>query len=62
MAQQGLVVETKDPQDGRRNVITLSERGHALATTIQPQYTDVSQVVEDMLTQSSHNLWKALEE
>ena len=62
MAKHGLVVESKDRRDGRKNVVSLSEQGQHLIAAIEPQYVDVNRVVEDLLAETEHNLWKALKE
>ena len=62
MAHNGLVIEEKDQRDGRKNVVRLSEKGIAITTAITPQYKDVEQVVDNMLAQTHHDLWKAIEE
>jgi len=62
MVKQGLVVEKKDKKDGRRNMVSLSKKGKDIVTSIAPQYTDVSNAIEEALSQTRHDLWKAIEE
>jgi GNAT superfamily N-acetyltransferase/predicted transcriptional regulator len=62
MVKKGIVSENKDKSDGRRNVVSLSGKGLELAEKIQEQYTDVNNAIEDMLDNTQHNLWKAIEE
>ncbi|MEO1435384.1 MAG: helix-turn-helix domain-containing GNAT family N-acetyltransferase [Bacteroidota bacterium] len=62
MRKAGVVTEAKDQNDGRRNLITLSEKGRAAAEQIKFQYTDINATIEDMLAQTKHNLWEALNE
>ncbi len=62
MRQAGLVRETKDPTDGRKNLVSLSTKGQKIAAKIADQYEDVDKAVEDILTQTTHNLWLAMEE
>lgn len=62
MKKKGLVVEKKDPLDARRNVVSLSKKGREINAKIKFQYEDVNQVVEEVLEQTTHNLWKAIEE
>ena len=62
MIKQGLVVETRDAQDKRRNLISLSAQGQTVAQAIISQYTDVEQVVTSLLDQTRHNLWQAMAE
>lgn len=62
MVKKGLLVEKTDKTDGRRNVISLSRKGVALAEKIQDQYKDVNDVIGQTLLQTRHDLWKAIEE
>lgn len=62
MVKQGIVLEKKDKLDGRKTVVTLSKKGKELVNTIAPQYTDVTNAIEDALAQTRHDLWKAIEE
>ncbi len=62
MQKKGLVVEKKDPLDARKNVVSLSKKGKEINAKIKFQYEDVNQVVEEVLEQTTHNLWKAIEE
>lgn len=62
MVKQGIVVEKKDKKDGRRNMVSLSKKGKDIVTCIAPQYTDVTNAIEEALSQTRHDLWKAIEE
>lgn len=62
MVKKNVVVEKKDKQDGRRNVISLSRKGKELAEKIKDQYADVNSAIEDMLNHTRNNLWNAIEE
>lgn len=62
MSRADLVIEQKDQQDGRRNLVSLSDKGREIAGKIGDQYIDVGSAVEDILSQTRHNLWKAIEE
>ena len=62
MREAGLVIETKDPTDGRRNLVSLSAKGKKIAAKIADQYEDVDRAVESLLDQTTHNLWLAMEE
>ena len=62
MVKAGLVTDKSDTADGRRNVVALSKKGHDVTLKIEDQYTDINSAIEDMLNQSTHNLWKALAE
>jgi DNA-binding MarR family transcriptional regulator len=62
MSKEGLLTEKKDKQDGRKNVVSLSKKGKELTEKIQEQYTDVSNAVEAISSNTQHDLWKAIEE
>lgn len=62
MVKQGIVLEKKDKLDGRKNVVSLSKKGKEVVTNIAPQYIDVTNAIEDALSQTRYDLWKAIEE
>jgi DNA-binding MarR family transcriptional regulator/GNAT superfamily N-acetyltransferase len=62
MSRKGYVTEKKDKNDGRRNVISLAKKGKDITAKIGDQYTDVKTVVEEILSQTRNDLWKAIEE
>ena len=62
MSKEGLIIEKKDKQDGRKNIVSLSKKGQALTERMKDQYTDVSSAVEKISGQAQHDLWKAIEE
>ncbi|MGJ3247752.1 MAG: bifunctional helix-turn-helix transcriptional regulator/GNAT family N-acetyltransferase [Elainellaceae cyanobacterium] len=62
MRKKGWVIADKSTEDARINVVRLSERGKQLIPKIETQYLDVTQAVDDLLSNAQHNLWKALEE
>jgi len=62
MAKAGLVSEKPDKNDGRKNIISLTKKGHNVAAKIEDQYADVDQAIEEALEHTTHNLWIALEE
>ncbi len=62
MCKAGITKEKRDKNDGRRNLITLTQKGLDIVDKIQDQYTDVIQAVESALNQTQHNIWKAMEE
>ncbi|MEL6232105.1 MAG: bifunctional helix-turn-helix transcriptional regulator/GNAT family N-acetyltransferase [Cyanobacteria bacterium J06627_3] len=62
MKQKGLVVTDKSEKDARVNVIRLSSLGRQLIPKIDEQYVDVAQAVEELLSETQHNLWKAIED
>jgi DNA-binding MarR family transcriptional regulator/GNAT superfamily N-acetyltransferase len=62
MSKAGLLHERKGKKDARKNVISLSEKGMAMKENILPQYEDVTTAINKMLDQTTHNLWKAIDE
>ncbi|ELR73169.1 transcriptional regulator, MarR family [Fulvivirga imtechensis AK7] len=62
MSKKGVIVESKDKNDGRRNVVYLSEKGVAINKKIRDQYTDVNNAIEELIAQTRHDLWQAIEE
>ncbi|SEJ29172.1 transcriptional regulator, MarR family with acetyltransferase activity [Dyadobacter koreensis] len=62
MSKAGYVTEKRDAADGRRNVVSLSETGNELTTKIEDLYIDVASGVDDISSQASHDLWKAIGE
>lgn len=62
MVKQGIVVEKKDKLDGRKNVVALSKKGKEIVINIAPQYIDVTNAIEEALSQTRYDLWKAIEE
>lgn len=62
MTTKGYIAEKKDKSDGRTTLVTLSPKGKAITEKIAVQYTDVNNAIEEILTQTRHDLWKALEE
>lgn len=62
MVKKGYLQEQKGITDGRRNVITMTEKGKEVNRQVQSQYTDVGAAVEKLLEETDHNLWKAIAE
>ncbi|MGZ3871979.1 MAG: bifunctional helix-turn-helix transcriptional regulator/GNAT family N-acetyltransferase [Mucilaginibacter sp.] len=62
MSKKGIVTESKDKNDGRRNRIGLSGKGRTMAEDIRELYTDVNGAVETVLNATRNDLWKAVEE
>ena len=62
MSKAGLVTEKKDKRDKRKNNISLTQKGIDISHKIQDQYTDVQNTVIDMLTQTKHKIWLAIQE
>lgn len=62
MTTAGLVEENTKTLDKRRNIVTLTEKGTLISKIIETQCKDVEAAVEDLINESNHNLWAALEE
>ena len=62
MRKEGIVVEQKDKKDKRRNLISLTNKGLKISDKIENQYKDVDKAIELALSQTQHNIWKAMEE
>jgi ribosomal protein S18 acetylase RimI-like enzyme len=57
-----LVHERRDGSDGRRNMVSLSEKGMVYTSNIQEQYEDVEAAIEAISSLATQDLWRALEE
>jgi ribosomal protein S18 acetylase RimI-like enzyme len=57
-----LVRERRDGSDGRRNMVSLSEKGMVYTSNIQEQYEDVEAAIEAISSVATQDLWRALEE
>ncbi len=62
MVKANLILETKNKQDGRKNMVSLSPQGMEITEKIGNQYIDVTNAIEDTFAQTTHDLWKAIEE
>lgn len=62
MNSREFILIGKDPEDGRKTLVTLSRKAHQHLPALQQQVADVEQVVEHLLAQTEHNLWQALDE
>ncbi len=62
MSKEGIIIEKKDKNDGRKNIIALNKKGKLLSTKIKDQYTDVNSAIELTLNQTQHNIWLAMDE
>lgn len=62
MNKKGIATTGKSSQDGRVSVVRLSDAGKQLIPKVEKQYLDVTQAVEDLLSQTQYDLWKAIEE
>jgi N-acetylglutamate synthase-like GNAT family acetyltransferase/DNA-binding MarR family transcriptional regulator len=62
MKQKGLVIIGKSAEDARVSAVRLSDQGKQLIPQIETQHLDVTQAVEELLSETHHDLWKAIEE
>jgi len=62
MQRKGIIVCEKSKTDARVNTVRLSELGREMDRRMQIQYIDVREAVEEVLGQTRHDLWKAMEE
>jgi N-acetylglutamate synthase-like GNAT family acetyltransferase/DNA-binding MarR family transcriptional regulator len=62
MSKAGLVIEQKDLIDGRKNNILLTKKGMNLTVKLREQYSDVECAIKNMLKQTKHNIWLAIQE
>lgn len=62
MVAKGLVKETKDKSDGRRNMVMLSAKGKRMSDSFSEQCIDVTAAIEQITQQTQNDLWEAIEE
>ena len=62
MKKKELVITSKSAEDARVNIAKLSGTGRQLVSKIEKQYLDVTQAVEDLLSEAQHDLWSVIEE
>lgn len=62
MIAAGLVDENTQTVDKRRNIVALTQKGTLISKVIETQCKDIETVIEDLIKESNHNLWAALEE
>ncbi|GGB79212.1 bifunctional helix-turn-helix transcriptional regulator/GNAT family N-acetyltransferase [Dyadobacter sediminis] len=62
MIRHGLVQERKVAHDGRRTMVSLTEKGSHYKAKIGDQYTDVEAAIQSVASQAGHDLWRAIEE
>jgi DNA-binding MarR family transcriptional regulator len=62
MHQQDFVVISKAADDGRKTILTLSEKARTYLPALQQQVADVGKTIEDLVAQMQHDVWKALDE
>lgn len=62
MSRSGLIASTRSEKDARVNVIRLSRKGRSLVPALREQCEDVGEAIEELLAESSQNLWTAVAE
>lgn len=62
MKARRLVLTGKDRRDGRVTVVRLSAAGKRLTAPLAVQCDDVREAVDELLAESSHDLWAAIAE
>lgn len=62
MKKQGLLESRKSKSDKRVTSIKLSEKGQGFIPQLEQQCEDVKKAVQEILSTTQHNLWKAIEE
>jgi len=62
MSQREFVTISKAADDGRKTIITLSDMARQQLPALQQQLTDVGVAVENLLAETQHDIWKALDE
>ena len=62
MKRKGVVITDKSRQDARVNVVRLSDEGKTFLPKLDKQYLDVTQAIEDLLSETQSDLWKAIAE
>ena len=62
MLKKGYVKESRDKEDGRRNVISLTDAGQQVAYKIEDQLIDVDAAIEELSAQTQNKLWEAIGE
>jgi DNA-binding MarR family transcriptional regulator/N-acetylglutamate synthase-like GNAT family acetyltransferase len=62
MIAAGLVEESLKSNDKRRNIVGLTAQGREFSKELKLQLVDVEAAVDGLISESSHNLWAAIEE
>ncbi|RFS26581.1 GNAT family N-acetyltransferase [Chitinophaga silvatica] len=62
MTKAGLIEEAQQETDGRKTTVRLSAKGKENIASMEDQYTDVGNAIEELSTQANNDLWKAIEE
>jgi DNA-binding MarR family transcriptional regulator/N-acetylglutamate synthase-like GNAT family acetyltransferase len=62
MIVAGLIEESQKSNDKRRNIVGLTSQGMEFSKELKLQLKDVEAAVDGLISESSYNLWAALEE
>lgn len=62
MSKAGLIQEKKDKKDGRKSIVKLSAKARPITQKINDTYADVNAVLDEILGETRHDLWKAIDE
>jgi DNA-binding MarR family transcriptional regulator/predicted GNAT family N-acyltransferase len=62
MSKARLVDEKSDAKDKRRTMVSLSKNGKEIARKIEAQYLDVNAALDELSSEASNDLWRALGE
>ncbi|TDW48076.1 MarR family transcriptional regulator with acetyltransferase activity [Flavobacterium sp. 270] len=62
MISAGIVEESLKTDDKRKNNVVLTEKGISLSQKMKQQLIDIEVAMDDLISESKHNLWAALEE
>lgn len=62
MKQKGFVETNKSAHDSRVSIAKLSDKGKLLIPDFEKQYKDVADAVENLMSETTCDLWRAIEE
>ncbi|GAB4015241.1 bifunctional helix-turn-helix transcriptional regulator/GNAT family N-acetyltransferase [Spirosoma koreense] len=62
MNRQAFITISKAPEDGRKTIITLSEKARQHLPALLEQVADVGKTMDDLLAHMQYDLWKSLDE
>ncbi|RYJ38206.1 Transcriptional regulator, MarR family [Flavobacterium anhuiense] len=62
MIMAGLIEESAKTDDKRKSNVLLTEKGVLISKKIKQQLEDIDVAIEEIIAESKHNLWAALEE
>ena len=61
LTAQGLITSQRDPADGRKRLLALSEKGEALYSSLEPLWSEWSRVMSHFFQQTGANILELLE-